>query len=77
MQGRRATSSALSILSVMTSSTRTRTVLSRAGLALAATGALMFSAACNDAAPSDDGDQQQEQQDGGDDGGDQEDGDDG
>ncbi|MDQ4010611.1 MAG: hypothetical protein M3228_07935 [Actinomycetota bacterium] len=50
----------------MTISTRTRTVLFRAGLVLAATGALVFSSACNDLSPSEGGaggDQEQEQQD--------------
>lgn len=58
----------------MAISTRSRTVLSRICLVLAASGALVFSSACTDTAPSD-GDQQeqQEQQEdngGGDDGGD-------
>lgn len=35
----------------MTTSTRTRTVLVRAGLMLATTGALAFSSACNDSSP--------------------------
>ena len=35
----------------MTSSTRKRTVLARAGLVLATTGALAFCSACNDSAP--------------------------
>lgn len=45
----------------MTTSTRLRTILSRAGLVLAATGVLAFAPACVDSSPSD-GDQQQEQQ---------------
>jgi hypothetical protein len=47
----------------MTTSTRTRTVLARAGLVLATTGALVFSPACNDASPVQGGDQEQEEQD--------------
>jgi hypothetical protein len=50
----------------MTTSTRTRTVLFRAGLVLATTGALAFSSACNDSRPLQGGNQQQEQDDGGD-----------
>jgi hypothetical protein len=50
------------ILSGMTISTRLPTILSRAGLVLAATGVLVFVPACVDSSPSD-GDQQQEQQD--------------
>lgn len=46
----------------MTISTPLRTILSRAGLVLAATGVLVFAPACVDSSPSD-GDQQQEQQD--------------
>jgi hypothetical protein len=47
----------------MTNSTRTRTVLFRAGLVLATTGALVFSSACNDLSPAEGGDREQEQQD--------------
>ena len=50
----------------MTTSTQTRTVLIRAGLVLATTGALVFCPACNDSSPSEDGtgvNQEQEQQD--------------
>jgi hypothetical protein len=49
----------------MTTSTRTRTVLVRAGLVLATTGALVFSPACNDASPVQGGDQEQEEEDNG------------
>jgi hypothetical protein len=56
-----------------------RTVLCRAGLVLAASGALVLSPACTDSSPTENGDQQQEQQDDQDrdNGDDQEDGDDG
>lgn len=50
----------------MTPSTRAHTVLFRAGLVLATTGALVFSPACNDSSPLEGGtggDQEQEQQD--------------
>ncbi|MDQ4092239.1 MAG: hypothetical protein M3143_02125 [Actinomycetota bacterium] len=54
----------------MTTSTRTRTVLVRAGLVLATAGALAFSSACNDSSPLEGGpggNQEQEDQDDGDD----------
>ncbi|MGH3972572.1 MAG: hypothetical protein ACRDS9_04500 [Pseudonocardiaceae bacterium] len=54
----------------MTTSTRTRTVLFRAGLVLATTVALAFSSACNDSSPLEGGtggnQEQEEQDDGGD-----------
>ncbi|MDQ5856065.1 MAG: DEAD/DEAH box helicase [Actinomycetota bacterium] len=52
----------------MTTSTRTRTVLFRAGLVLATTGALAFSSACNDSSPLEGGtggNQEQEEDDSG------------
>ncbi|MDQ3885777.1 MAG: hypothetical protein M3308_01860 [Actinomycetota bacterium] len=52
----------------MTNSTRTHTVISRICLVLAASGALVFSAACTDTAPSDGEQQEQQQDDGGGDG---------
>lgn len=53
----------------MTTSTRTRTVLVRAGLVLATAGALAFSSACNDSSPLEGGtggNQEQEDDDNGD-----------
>lgn len=53
----------------MTTSTRMRTVLVRAGLVLATAGALAFSSACNDSSPLEGGtggNQEQEDDDNGD-----------
>jgi hypothetical protein len=52
----------------MTTSTRTRTVLFRAGLVLATSGALAFSSACNESSPLEGGtggNQEQEEDDSG------------
>jgi hypothetical protein len=46
----------------MTTSTRTRTVLFRAGLVLSTTAALAFSSACNDSSPLEGGTGGQEQE---------------
>lgn len=51
-------------MTISTRSIRLRTILSRTGLVLAATGVLVFAPACVDSSPSE-GDQQQEQDDNG------------